>query len=158
MIAVSAGDLSRLLLSCQSLIAVSAGDLFRLPLSPSMLATRSHVLVSSCDVSSKLARLTLPGFKNRRFQLSLIAKRSQFPLSSALLHGRLLRRSIRVQAHVRDLFLEQDLGVFEGSFSASVRNHGVLALRISPLECAVKPLLCVHVSIGLQVYLALQVL
>ena len=49
-----------------------------------------------------------------------------------------------MQAQVRDLFLEKDLGVFEGSFSASVRNHGVLALRISPLECAVKLLLCVH--------------
>ena len=70
-----------------------------------------------------------------------------FPLSFALW---LLRRPIRVQAHVRDLFLEEDLGVFEGSFSASVRNHGVLALRISPLEYAIKLLLCVPVPIGLH--------
>ena len=36
------------------------------------------------------------------------------------------------QATVRDLFKERNLGVFSGSFTSVVDNHGVIVLRISP--------------------------
>ena len=32
---------------------------------------------------------------------------------------------------MRDLFKERDLGVFRGSFTAVVDNHGVIVLRIA---------------------------
>ena len=37
-----------------------------------------------------------------------------------------------VQATVRDLFKERNLGVFSGSFTSVVDNHGVIVLKISP--------------------------
>ena len=40
---------------------------------------------------------------------------------------------------MRDLYLKVDLGNFTGSYTGSVRVHGVLALRITPLKCAHVP-------------------
>lgn len=37
-----------------------------------------------------------------------------------------------LQAGVRDLYAEADLGSFSHSFTSPVRNHGVVVLRISP--------------------------
>ncbi|KAK9834859.1 hypothetical protein WJX81_004379 [Elliptochloris bilobata] len=37
-------------------------------------------------------------------------------------------------AAVRDLYLQQDLGSFTGSFTGAVKVHGVLALKITPLR------------------------
>ena len=40
------------------------------------------------------------------------------------------------QATVRDLYLKSDLGNFTDFFTGRVPVHGVLALRITPLKCA----------------------
>ena len=42
----------------------------------------------------------------------------------------LSRIGIQKQASVRDVWLKQDRGTFEGSFSAFVPGHGVVLVRI----------------------------
>jgi alpha-galactosidase len=36
--------------------------------------------------------------------------------------------------HVRDLWRQKDLGVFEGAFEAEVARHGVVLVRMFPTE------------------------
>lgn len=36
-------------------------------------------------------------------------------------------------AHVRDLYLHKDLGIYQGLFMGEVQPHGCLALRITPV-------------------------
>ena len=51
-------------------------------------------------------------------------------------HARCLTAPRAVQAVVRDLYLQRDLGNFTGSFTGTVKAHGALALKVTPLRYA----------------------
>ena len=55
---------------------------------------------------------------------------------NSALEGRLNCLVVHVQATVRDLYRRKELGVFQGSFTGAVLLHGVLALKVTPLQCA----------------------
>ena len=48
--------------------------------------------------------------------------------------ARLADLGIRGKCRVRDLWRQKDLGVFEGKFEAAVLVHGVVLVRIFPME------------------------
>ncbi|KAK9826107.1 hypothetical protein WJX81_004261 [Elliptochloris bilobata] len=60
-----------------------------------------------------------------------VASDDNFPATEMTVYWSNIGLPNDAQATVRDLFKERDLGVFTGSFSSVVDNHGVIVLRIA---------------------------
>lgn len=57
----------------------------------------------------------------------------QYPLCNITVHWEQLGYEAGLQANVRDLFAEKDLGIYTGSFTATVDVHDAATLKISPV-------------------------
>lgn len=59
---------------------------------------------------------------------------SQYAFDNYTLPFEVIGYSDATHAVVRDMYAQQDLGSFTGSFPASVPLHGVLALKVTPTQ------------------------
>lgn len=59
---------------------------------------------------------------------------SQYPMTNITVYWEQLGLRAGQRAAVRDVYAEQDLGTFTGSFSAAIATHDVVVLRIKPVD------------------------